>query len=1125
MFDRTRITAEIAAQVGIAAHEIEPDDDLLMHGLHSLAIIRLAERWRAEGAEVGFGALAATPTVAAWERLLAGAGAPVSREVARAAVHDDPRFALAPMQHAYWSGRQTQHRLGGVAAHLYVEFDGHGIDPGRLSRAVTALVTRHPMLRAAFTDDAMQWIVPAGAVSSTVRVDDLRDLDDAGVAGELERLRDERSHQMLDVVDGQVVQVALTLLPAGRTRLHVDVDMLAADAQSYRRILEDLARAYDDDDVLGVPAHPGYREYLAVEDDPAARERDRAWWAERVPTFPGAPALPARAEGDRPDPHASVRLAETFDHDRADALAARARSLGVTPSVVLATAFAEVVARWSTQQRFLLNVPLFTRAPVVPDVDDLVGDFTNSVLLAVDHTAPESFAERARRLQSQLHAAVDHAAYGGLDVLRDLGRAAGEPVLAPIVFTSGLNLGRLFSERVLGVFGTPSWIISQGPQVELDAQVVDVAEGMLVNWDVRRDAFPPGVIADMFRAFIDLVDTVIDHGDGAVPLPAGQLERRTAHDVPAPAARTLHDAFFTRARSHPDGIVVRSARGTLTAGELAEKALTLAARLAAIGVGAGDTVAVRLPKGVDQAIAVLGVLAAGAAYVPINVDDPAARRDRILARSGAQALVGAAEGVDVPVLAVAGDSVPLAAPVPVEPSAIAYVLFTSGSTGEPKGVEVPHSAAAATIDAIAAHFGLTGDERTIALSSLQFDLSVYDLFAPLALDGSVVMPEASDTGDAFAWAELIERHGVTVVNAAPALLRMLLDAASDDQLASVRTVITGGDWVPGSTAAAFAARVPGVRFAGLGGTTETAIHSTVHEPDADHPEAVVPYGVPMAGVRCRVVNERGEDCPDHVVGELWIGGAGVARGYRGDPERTSDRFVVHEGVRWYRTGDLASYRPDGVIEFHGRRDHQIQLRGYRIELGEIERALDGVPGVDRAIASLLPVRSGVLAVTVARRAGAAVDERGIRAAFAERLPAYMLPEVIVLVDRLPLTVNGKIDRAALAEGAARAAMPTTAASDETPLERAVALVMAEVVGTADLSADDDFFRIGGDSVRAVACVAALRDELRVSELTVAELFEARTPRRLAAVLADRGGDDVHVVAELLVELVTEGADV
>lgn len=1125
MFDRTRITAEIADQLGIAAHEIEPADDLLMHGLHSLAIIRLAERWRAEGAEVGFGALAADPTVAAWESLLAGAEAPVAREVARSAVHDDPRFALAPMQHAYWSGRQTQHRLGGVAAHLYVEFDGHGIDPDRLSRAVTALVTRHPMLRAAFTDDAMQWIVPAAAVSAPFRLDDLSHLDDAAAARELERLRDERSHQMLDVGDGQVVQVALTLLPGGRTRLHVDVDMLAADAQSYRRVLEDLARAYDEDAALGAPAHPGYREYLAVEADPATRERDRAWWAERVPAFPGAPALPARAEGDRPDPHASVRLAETLDHARADALAARARSLGVTPSVVLATAFAEVVARWSTEQRFLLNVPLFTRAPVVPDVDDLVGDFTTSVLLAVDHTAAESFAERARRLQSQLHAAVDHAAYGGLDVLRDLGRAAGEPVLAPIVFTSGLNLGRLFSERVLGAFGTPSWIISQGPQVELDAQVVDVAEGMLVNWDVRRDAFPPGVIDDMFRAFIDLIDAVTDRGEGAVPLPVGQLERRTAHDVPAPAARTLHDAFFARARSHPDGVAVRSARGTLTAGELAERALTLAARLAAIGIGVGDTVAVRLPKGVDQAIAVLGVLAAGAAYVPINVDDPAARRDRILARSGARALVGAAEGVDVPVLAVAGDAVPLDAPVPVEPSAIAYVLFTSGSTGEPKGVEVPHSAAAATIDAIAAHFGLTGDERTIALSSLQFDLSVYDLFAPLALDGSVVMPEAADTGDAFAWAELIERHGVTVVNAAPALLRMLLDAASDDQLASVRTVITGGDWVPGSTAAAFLARVPGVRFAGLGGTTETAIHSTVHEPDADHPEAVVPYGVPMAGVRCRVVNERGEDCPDHVVGELWIGGAGVAQGYRGDPERTSDRFVAHDGVRWYRTGDLASYRPDGVIEFHGRRDHQIQLRGYRIELGEVERALDGVPGVDRAIAALLPVRSGVLAVTVARRAGAAIDERTVRAAFAERLPAYMIPEVIVLVDRLPLTVNGKIDRAALAEAASRTAMPTTAAADETALERAVALVMADVVGAGGLSADDDFFRIGGDSVQAVACVAALRDELRVTDLTVAELFEARTPRRIAAVLADRGGDDVHVIAELLVELVTEGADV
>ncbi|GAB3579612.1 non-ribosomal peptide synthetase [Amycolatopsis endophytica] len=1061
--DPAALPAVVADLLDLPADEIDPGDDLIGLGLDSITMMRLAGAWRRAGLSIPFAALVAEPTVKAWAALVADATG-TRAAPARVPVDETAPFPLALMQHAYWAGREPGQQLGGVAAHFYHEFDGAGTDPARLDRAVRALLARHGMLRVRVSDEGTQRIA-ADSPWPGLRVHDLRDLGPAEVTAELDRLRRTLSHRRLDISSGEVFDVQLSLLPSG-TRMHVNLDMVAADALSLRVLLADLAAFYAGTSEPA-PLDYSYPRYLA--ERAAARPdtgADRAYWQDRLPDLPGAPQLPAAAHATD-DATTVVRRHRLLGPDEFAALDRESRRHGLTPAMALAAVFAETLTAWSAEPRFLLNLPLFDREPLHADVAGLVGDFTSSVLLAWDGAAPGSFAERASALQSRFHADVAHAGYSGVEVLRDASRLHGEQVLAPVVYTSALGLGPLFADDVRSCFGEPSWIISQGPQVWLDAQVTELDGGVLVNWDAREDAFAPGVLDAMFAAYSRLLDRLLtEPGAWTVPVPSALPEeqaavRATANDTgdhPAPETR-LHDGFFARAERHPDSPALRWGEdGVMTYGELAGRALTVAGQLRERGVTAGELVAVSLPKGPDQVVAVLGVLAAGAAYLPVGIDQPPSRRERILGSAGVRVALDAGT--------LTAPATPLTAPVPGSADDLAYVLYTSGSTGEPKGVEITHSAAMSTIADLTGRFGLGESDATLALSALEFDLSVFDLFAPLCRGGAVVCVAEEERRDALAWARLLRRHRATVLNCVPALLDMLLTVLTEP--VPLRVVLLGGDWVTVDLPARLAEQAPGCRFVALGGTTETAIHSTVQEVATVDPQwTAVPYGTPLRAVTCRVVDELGRDCPDWVPGELWIGGAGVARGYRGDPGRTADRFVEHEGRRWYRTGDRARYRSGGVIEFLGRTDHQVKIRGHRIELGEVESAVRAHPAVERAVAMLTPDRRlGVVVVAP----GVPGDLRGF---VAERLPAAMLPERIAALPALPLTANGKVDRRALA-ASLTAREEAVGTPPRTDVERRVAAVWQDVLGVAGPAREQDFFRLGGDSLLGTRVVARLR---------------------------------------------------
>jgi yersiniabactin nonribosomal peptide synthetase len=1113
------IRADVAAKLGIPAADIGFDDDLAGLGLDSLGVMTLASAWQAAGVDVTFGDLIEEATITAWARLTDG-GRPAATAASTPAEHLEA-FDLAPMQHAYWSSRQPGMPLRS-GSHFYFEFDA-ALDTGRLDRAVRALRRRHPMLRTRVDGDGIQRIRPD--LWGLDEVVDLRELDTGARHQRLADLRARMSHQTLRVEEGRGLDVRLVRLAEDACRLCLDIDMIVCDAGSFRIVVSDLARLYAADGADAAPLDLRFPDYLRlVEQSGRRRDRDVEYWRNRAESLPTAPSLPLASAPERLDEVVTVRRHAWLPGESYARLTEHARTHRVTTSMALAAVYADVLAAWSDDPHFLLNLPVLNRVPVHPDVDDVVGDFTDLLLLETRPDAARPFVDRARTVQEQYRRDAAHSSYGGTSVLRDLARTATGPRnRSGVVFTSALSLGELFDPAAVALLGQPVWMSSQTPGVWIDLQLVEQDGGMLINWETTENLFSEGVPAAMFDAFVDRVRLLASAADAwsqtlPVPVPAGQVAVRARVNATERAVepRLLHLPVFAHADSSPERVAVRAGDLTLSYSELATRALAVAGLLRDRGVSDGEPVAVSIPKGPDQIVAVLGVLAAGGCYVPIGVEQPPPRRNRILTSAGARlALVthddpdGWPEQVELVDLAAAVGHEPLDAPIQTSPDELAYVIYTSGSTGEPKGVEVTHAAAANTIDAVNDRYGIGPDDSVLAVSALDFDLSVYDIFGLLGVGGQVVTITEDTRREAAVWADLMHRHRITVWNTVPTLLDMLLIAGdSKYRFPGLRVAMVSGDWVGLDLMDRLHAIAPGARLVAMGGATEAAIWSNVFDVDHVDPEWVsIPYGKPLPNQRFRVVDPYGRDRPDWVPGELWIGGAGVARGYRADPDRTAASFVTVDGQRWYRTGDRGRYHPDGNLEFLGRTDHQVKIRGHRIELGEIETRLRELAGVTHV--AVWVEDSGPGRRLVAAVAGTDLRPGGVRAALVDAVPGYMIPEHIHVLDAMPLNANGKVDRAALARIAAPPAEPSAAAvPPRSATERAVAEIWQDLLQVAEVSRDTGFFELGGDSLTAIRVAQRLDRRFGV-ELTLRQLFDHPTLTQVAALVDEltRGSDD------------------
>ena len=1031
-------------------------------------------------------------------------------------------FPLTDVQQAYWIGRRQELELGNVACQGYTEFDCLDLDIPRLQRAWQTVIDRHEMLRVVIGADGQQRIlsdVPPYRFACL----DLRDLDPLDREQRLADLRHDLSHKVRDPACWPLFDIRVSLIDDQRTRLHVGIDNVAIDGRSIGIVLAEWSALYFEP-ALVLPAVPlSFRDYVLAFDayrQTAGYQRARRYWLDRLPDLPPAPDLPLWRDPESIDHPRFVRHHFRLDAGQWGALKAAAAGRGMTAAGVLLAAYGEVLGRWSKSPRLTINAPVFTRLPVHPAIQDVVGEFTSNVLVGLD-TAGGSFAARAQAAQHRLLSDLHHSVVSGIEVVRAMMKdgANARGAAMPVVFTSTFGLAGTadtsFAHHISAFsrFGQEVFNISQTPQVWLDNHVHDLDGGLGVNWDVVEGLFAPGVIEAMFAAYHRLLQGLAEgpalwEAVQPVALPADQQAERVA--VNATAAdlgpdELLHRPLLAQALRTPDAVALITPHQSLTYGEMAGLALGLAGQLSPLCQKQGPhvpLVAVALPKGWEQVVAVLAVHLAGAAYVPLDPDLPPARRAVVLAEAAPVAVITSAvlavqDWSGLPLrLVEEARCLPLPAQVPParqRPDDLAYVIFTSGSTGTPKGVMMDHRAVLNTVRDINQRHGVGPQDAVFALSSLSFDLSVYDIFGPLACGGRLVIPSPADLRNPQAWVSLLRQHPVTLWNSVPALWQMLVEYGAP--IPAPRLAMLSGDWIPLDLPPKSQALFPTTTLESLGGATEAAIWSIAGPvPLSPLPGwRSVPYGRPLRNQGFHVLREDFSECPRHVPGQLFISGVGLAQGYWNDRERTAAQFVTnpHTGERLYRTGDLGRWREGGVIEFLGREDHQVKIAGHRIELGDIEAALIRHPAVAQAVVDAVgetPARRRLAAFVVPGDPAQPPLLADLRSHLASLLPAYMVPGLYALIDAVPLSANGKLDRRRLPVIATedRANDDTSALS---VVEQRLAAAWQVVLGTSVKARSDSFFEIGGNSLLAVRLVNHLRTRCAL-DLPLRTVFSA-----------------------------------
>jgi amino acid adenylation domain-containing protein len=879
-------------------------------------------------------------------------------------------FPLTDVQQAYWIGRSEAFELGNVATHGYIELESDRVDLERLNLAIQRLIAHHDMLRAIVLPDGQQQILPQ-IETYHIEILDLRGQNPTAVASQLEAVRQRMSHQVLAADQAPLFEIHASRLDDCRIRLHLSFDYLIVDAWSLGEILApQLYQLYQNPQAILAPLPVSFRDYVLAEialKNTELYQRSQDYWFQRLAILPPAPELPLAKHPSTIKQPRFVRRSAHLQPTTWQQLKTRAIQAGITPSGVLLAAFAEVLSLWSKNPQFTINLTLFNRLPLHPQVNEIVGDFTSLTLLAVDYSTPEAFLSKARRLQKQLWQDLEHRYISGVEVLRELARTQGGTTKAaiPIVFTSTLTQGTPEPDTLgLEKIGKVIYSISQTPQVWLDHQVSERDGALVWSWDAVEELFPTGLLDNMFTAYCRLLDSLATEAEIWQTV-TQQKPLTTCKDTASQISEALlHTLFAAQVPQHQHQPAVISPNRTLTYHQLDCLANQLADQLRHLGVQPNTLVAVVMDKGWEQVVAVLGILQSGAAYLPIAPELPRERQWHLLQEGKVQIVLtqswidatltwpNSIQRLCIDTFTVVDDIPPLET---VQTSTdLAYVIYTSGSTGLPKGVMIDHRGAVNTILDINKRFSIGSGDRVLALSSLSFDLSVYDIFGTLAAGGTIIIPEATSSKDPAHWLKLIQQYQVTVWNSVPALMQMLIEYANNqaDILQSLRLVLLSGDWLPLSLPTQIQSVCENVQIVSLGGATEASIWSIIYPVTTVDPNwKSIPYGRPMTNQQFYVLNQMLVECPVWVVGELYIGGVGLAQGYWQDQNKTDASFIIHPQTkeRLYKTGDLGRYLPDGNIEFLGREDFQVKVNGYRIELGEIEATLQQHPSVKEVV--------------------------------------------------------------------------------------------------------------------------------------------------------------------------------
>ena len=1011
--------------------------------------------------------------------------------------------------------------LGSVYNNPYVSCLTGELDAVALENALNEVVRRHETLRTRFgMQDGEPVQVIAPSLHIPFRIDDLTSLPAHERESEAKKRATADASSPFDLQHGPLIRARLIRLAPCEHWLVIIWHHIVTDGWSAGVLTRELTTLY----TAFRRGQPSPLPALAVQYADFAQWQ-RQWlqgpMLEKLVAFwrtalAGLPTL--QLPTDRPHPteasYRGGRIELDIPEPLVRSLKALSRRESVTLFMMLLAAYQVLLHRYSGQNDVAVGVPTAGRSR--SELEPMIGFFVNTLVLRGGLDGNPTFREYLARVRGH---ALDAYAHQDLPFEKLVEELAPKRDLArnPL-FQASLainntpmaqwNVAGLQVKRIDGVLRGTS-------KFDLATFLQEDGTGRMPGYiDYATDLFDAATAEQIARHFVHLLESIVaDPGCaiGELPLLSPAERQRmgvewNATALDFPRDRLLHELFEAAAAKHPDAVAIAFGESSISYGELDARANGIARRLVSLGVGKDVPVGICMRRSIDMVAALVGVLKAGAAYVPLDPRYPEERLRFIVEDAGVAVLL-TQHGVAQPFGAVRCPIVYIDWPMPVSAEAfaarraaaedLAYIIYTSGSTGTPKGVAIEHRNAVAFVHWVRSAFSDDELAGVLGSTSICFDLSIFELFGALSWGGRVILVE-----DALDLATCPRRNDVTLVNTVPSIMRTLLDAQGLPEW--VRTVNLAGEPLGEDLVEAIYARPHVRRVNDLYGPTETTTYSTwVRREPGERPT----IGRPIANTQVYVLDRYGNPVPPRVVGELYIGGEGVARGYLNRPELTAERFVDDSfsrrpGAKLYRTGDFARYRHDGCLEFLGRADNQIKLRGFRIELNEIEGTLSRHPNVRETAVIVREDNPGD------RRLVAYVTPRDddplpaeLKALVAHHLPYYMVPDAFVCLPALPMTANGKLDRQALPIPEYEAA---TAAFEppQTPLESAMADIWASVLGVERVGRNDNFFDLGGHSLLAAQLIGTINRSLGI-DLSLRQLFQAPSVRELA--LAARQG--------------------
>lgn len=892
-------------------------------------------------------------------------------------------FPLTDVQSAYLMGRGNLFEYGGVSCHVYLELKYQDLETPKVKEIWNKLVQKYDMLHAVIDEGGFQQVLehfPALDVPEWDLVQNPERTED------YETFRKEFGDNAFPIGKFPMFGLAVSR-HKDFCILHLSIEFLIADWTSIWKLVAEFEDAYFAGKDISGEEKISFRDYLVAEKkirSTAQYEKEKKYWLDQIQTLPEAPELPTLPASKLKNTFARKTL--RLNSDEWERLKATSKRLGLTPTIPILTAYSDVLSKWSRNKKFCINMTVLNRLPLHENVMDIIGDFTSLDLLKIDNSPTKNFVERAQAVNARLFEDLDNRLFSGVEVMRTLAKNRKKSGISmPIVYTSAIGL----ADSGASLRGEFIGGISQTPQTFIDCQVMDGGFGLQVNWDYRKGVFPESVLDSMFEAFERRLKSLAQEDFAWEEMPAVSLPKTCAAEQDAANAtqkawnvRMLQSDFLKNVKKYSEKIAVDDGQIKFTFKELNDRAKVLAKKLIDCGVKPQDLVPVLMKKSAWQVVAVLGILYAGAVYVPIAASKARGRAEKIIRKSGAKVAIGISSDekiLEQELVMIAVDNLDRNCDVIDQalfpkrtPDDIAYIIYTSGSTGEPKGVVISHKGAMNTIDDMNDRFDVGANDAVLGLSQLNFDLSVYDIFGVLGAGGTLIFPTAEDYMNPEIWEKLICEKRITVWNSVPALMRILLDhVEKKNSLRKLpfKNIFLSGDWIPLDMPSRIQ-KISEARVVCLGGATEASIWSNFHVYNSADNLNILPYGKPLANQTMHILDANMEFCPTMVTGQIALGGDGVALGYYLDKDRTDAQFVIlpKTGERVYLTGDIGRYLPGGEIEFLGREDTQVKIRGHRIELGEIESVLKDCPNVRDAVSVVSEDKREIYSIIVPSKA-------------------------------------------------------------------------------------------------------------------------------------------------------------